>query len=121
MRGEAEVDRARHVTGWTAHNPRHALSMLRFGTNPAATVYDSIGPRFFLALDDGWLNLGLWEGNGGAPAEGPAAVRRRGRGRASELPTRGDVLDVGNGLGAQDVVIAEATEARSLTGLNIAL
>jgi SAM-dependent methyltransferase len=109
------------VSRWTRHNSRHALSMLRFGRNPAATVYDSLGPDFFLALDDGWLNLGLWDGDGGDPGEAPVAVRRLVRRLASELPTRADLLDVGNGLGAQDVVISEATEARSLTGLNITL
>jgi hypothetical protein len=40
-------------------NLRHAAGMLRFGRNPAATVYDSIGADFFLALDDGWLNRTL--------------------------------------------------------------
>ena len=51
-------------------NLRHAAGMLRFGRNPAATVYDSIGSDFFLALDDGWLNLGLWEGDGSDPDRG---------------------------------------------------
>jgi SAM-dependent methyltransferase len=121
MPGERDVERPAGVTGWTRHNTRHALSMLRLGANPAAAVYDSIGPNFFLALDDGWLNLGLWEGDGEDPDEAPLAVRRLVRRLAAELPKRADVLDVGNGLGAQDVVIAEATEARSLTGLNITL
>jgi hypothetical protein len=62
--------------GWTRENLRHAIGMLRYGTNPAATVYDSIGPDFFLALAPGWLNLGLWEGDGGDPNEAPVAVRR---------------------------------------------
>jgi SAM-dependent methyltransferase len=111
----------RAATRWTSQNARHARSMLRFGRNPAATVYDSIGPDFFLALDDGWLNLGLWEGDGGDPAEAPVAVRRLVRRLAAALPRDGDVLDVGNGLGAQDPVIAETAEARSLTALNITL
>ena len=55
-------------------NLRHAAGMLRFGRNPAAAVYDSIGADFFLALDDGWLNLGLWEGDGSDPSRG---ARRR--------------------------------------------
>ena len=46
-------------TTWTRENVRHAVSMLRYGRHPAATVYDSIGDHFFLALAPGWLNLGL--------------------------------------------------------------
>ena len=60
--------------------------MLRYGRNPAATVYDSIGPDFFLALDEGWLNLGLWEGDGADPAEAPSRgppARPRGGGAAA--------------------------------------
>jgi SAM-dependent methyltransferase len=106
-------------TGWTAANLRHVVSMLRYGSNPAATVYDSIGSDFFLALAPGWLNLGLWEGDGGDPAEAPVAVRRLVEEVAAPLPTGGDVLDVGNGLGAQDPVIAAALRPRSLTALNI--
>ena len=93
--------------------------MLRFGRNPAATVYDSIGADFFLALDDGWLNLGLWEGDGSDPSEAPLAVRRLVTRMAGDLPRGGDVLDVGNGLAAQDPVIAEVAATRSLTALNI--
>jgi SAM-dependent methyltransferase len=95
--------------------------MFRYGGNPAATVYDSLGPDFFLALDDGWLNLGLWEGDGSDPAEAPAAVRRLVRTVADRLPRDGDVLDVGNGLGAQDPLIAEVASPRSLTALNVTL
>jgi SAM-dependent methyltransferase len=105
--------------GWTAANVRHALGMLRYGRNPAKTVYDSIGPRFFLALAPGWLNLGLWEGDGGDPDEAPVAVRRLVERLAGELPTGGDVLDVGSGLAAQDPVIAEVATPRTLTALNI--
>jgi SAM-dependent methyltransferase len=105
----------------TTANLRHALGMLRFGRNPAATVYDSIGSEFFLALDDGWLNLGLWEGDGSDPSEAGAAVRRLVTRMAHDLPAGGDVLDVGNGLAAQDPVIAEVSSARSLTALNITL
>ena len=93
--------------------------MLRFGRNPAATVYDSIGADFFLALDEGWLNLGLWEGDGSDPSEAPLAVRRLVTRMAGDLPRGGDVLDVGNGLAAQDPVIAEVAATRSLTALNI--
>jgi ubiquinone/menaquinone biosynthesis C-methylase UbiE len=103
----------------TAANLRHAAGMLRFGSNPAATVYDSIGTDFFLALDDGWLNLGLWEGDGSDPAEAPVAVRRLVMRMAHDLPRGADILDVGNGLGAQDPVIAAVATPRSLTALNI--
>ncbi len=107
------------MTRITRENLRHATGMLRFGHNPAATVYDSIGPDFFLALDEGWLNLGLWEGDGSDPAEAPVAVRRLVERIASDLPSGGDVLDVGNGLAAQDPVIASVARPRSLTALNI--
>lgn len=105
--------------GWTRENLRHAIAMLRYGANPAATVYDSIGPDFFLALAPGWLNLGLWEGDGSDPEEAPVAVRRLVEKLAADLPADGDVLDVGNGLAAQDPVIAEVARPRSLTAVNI--
>lgn len=104
---------------WTRENVRHAMSVLRYGSNPAATVYDSLGPDFFLALAPGWLNLGLWEGDGSDPDEGPVAVRRLVESLADPLPRGGDVLDVGNGLAEQDPVIAEVVNPRSLTALNI--
>jgi len=107
--------------GVTAQNLRHAAGMLRFGRNPAATVYDSIGDDFFLALDDGWLNLGLWDGDGSDASEAAVAVRRLVTRMAHDLPTGGDVLDVGNGLAAQDPVIADVSSARNLTALNITL
>lgn len=105
--------------GWTRENLRHAIAMLRYGANPAATVYDSIGPDFFLALAPGWLNLGLWEGDGGDPKEAPVAVRRLVERIAADLPAGGDVLDVANGLAAQDLVISQVARPRSLTAVNI--
>ena len=87
---------------WTRENVRHAVSLLRYDRHPAATVYDSLGTEFFLALAPGWLNLGLWEGDGSDPDEAPVAVRRLVERLASELPIGGDVLDVGNGLAEQD-------------------
>ena len=95
--------------------------MLRYGPNPAATVYDSIGDDFFLALAPGWLNLGLWEGNGSDAAEAALAPRRLVERLAGELPPSGDVLDVGNGLAEQDPVIAEVAQPHSMTALNITL
>jgi SAM-dependent methyltransferase len=104
---------------WTRERVRHALSTFRYGPNPAATVYDSIGADFPLALAPGWLNLGLWDGDGSDPAEAPRAVRRLVERLAAALPVGGDVLDVGNGLGTQDPVIAGVARPRSLTAVNI--
>jgi ubiquinone/menaquinone biosynthesis C-methylase UbiE len=106
---------------WTPERLRHVASMIRYGRNPAATVYRSIGTDFFLALAPGWLNLGLWEGDGSDPAEALIAPQRLVERLASELPRGGDLLDVGNGLGVQDPVIAEVTGARRLTAVNITL
>ena len=61
---------------WTREQLRHAGEFLHQGRTPAASVYDSIGSDFPLALAPGWLNLGLWEGDGTDPAEAPVAVRR---------------------------------------------
>jgi SAM-dependent methyltransferase len=107
------------MTAWTREHLRHAAAFVRQGRNPTAAVYDSVGTDFFLALDDGWLNLGLWEGDEGDPREAPAAVRRLVRTLAADLPTGGTVLDVGNGLGAQDELVAEVSEPRRLVALNL--
>ncbi len=102
----------------TRANVRHIGALLRRGGNPAATVYDSIGSDFFLEPAPGWLNLGLWEGPGDS-SEAPLAVRRLVETLAGELPHGGAVLDVGNGLGAQDLVITEVVQPRKLIALNI--
>lgn len=102
----------------TRANLRHIGALLRQGRNPAATVYDSIGSDFFLEPAPGWLNLGLWEGPGDA-SEAPSAVRRLVEALAGELPSGGVVLDVGNGLGAQDLIIAEVVSPKKLIALNI--
>jgi len=109
------------MSGTTRHNLRHAAGMFRYGRNPAATVYDSLGPDFFLALDDGWLNLGLWEGDGSDPEEAPIAVRALVQRIAEPLPIGGDVLDVGNGLAAQDPLIVQVARPRSLAVVNVTL
>ena len=107
------------VPTWTRENVRHALRMVRYGRNPAATVYESIGEDFFLALSPGWLNLGLWEGDGSDAGEADVAVRRLVERLAADLPRGGDVLDVGNGLGAQDPVIARVAAPRRLYAVNV--
>ena len=104
---------------WTRANLRHAAAVLRRPGNPAAAVYDSIGSEFVVALAPGWLNLGLWEGDGSDPSEAPVAVRRLVETIAGHLPAGGDVLDVGNGLAEQDPLIARGAATRSLTALNI--
>ena len=104
---------------WTPERVRHALSTLRYGRNPTATVYESIGTDFALALAPGWLNLGLWTGDGSDPEEALVAPRRLVERLAADLPVGGEILDVGNGLGVQDPVIAEVAGARRLTAVNI--
>jgi len=106
------------IMGWTARNARHAAGLVRQGSNPAARVYESIGSDFFLALAQGWLNLGLWEGPG-TEDEAEAACRRLVRTLALALPVGGTILDVGNGLGTQDRLIAEAVRPRRLVAVNI--
>lgn len=104
--------------GWRPAHLRHALGTLRFARHPARVVYESIGDDFFAALAPGWLNLGLWEGPGDE-AEAPAAARRLVEAVAQSLPRDGDLLDVGNGLGVQDVVIAGELAPRRLVALNV--
>jgi SAM-dependent methyltransferase len=105
-------------TGWTARQARHAAGILKQDSNPAARVYESIGPDFFLALAPGWLNLGLWEGPG-SEGEAEDACRRLVRTLAVALPTGGVIADVGNGLGIQDPLIAGVARPRRLVAVNI--
>ncbi len=97
---------------------RHAAAMLRQGVNPAARVYESIGSSFFLALAPGWLNLGLWQGPG-TEDEAETACRRLVGTLASALPTGGVVLDVANGLGTAEPLIAQTVRPRRLVAVNI--
>ncbi len=106
------------MAGWTAQHARHAAGVLKQGGNPAARVYESIGPDFFLAVAPGWLNLGLWEGPG-SEREAGQACRALVATLASALPTGGVILDVGNGLGTQDRLIAETSRPRRLVAVNI--
>ncbi|MDP8957897.1 MAG: methyltransferase domain-containing protein [Actinomycetota bacterium] len=102
----------------TRDNLRHFRQLFRQGSNPAAVVYDSLGADFVLAPAPGWLNLGLWEGPG-HPDDAPAAVRRLVEVLCAPLPRGAAILDVGNGLGAQDLVIAEVARPQTLVALNI--
>src|SRR5215469_3041547 len=102
----AMATRAGVITGWTSQHVRHIGEIVKQGRNPAARVYESIGPDFFLAPAPGWLNLGLWEGPG-SEDEAEQAWRRLVRTMASALSAEGVIIDVGNGLGTQDPLIAE--------------
>jgi len=106
------------MTVLTKANLRHLLGLVRLGRNPAAAVYDSLGGDFFLSPAPGWLNLGLWD-DGEGPADVEDALRRLASTLAAELPANADIVDVANGLGAQDVVIREVSRPRSLIALNI--
>ena len=99
-------------------NLRHLASLVRLGGNPAATVYDSLGGDFFLSPAPGWLNLGLWEGRGES-VEAEEAVVRLASVLAAELPSDSDIVDVANGLGAQDIVVRSVAQPRSLVVVNI--
>jgi SAM-dependent methyltransferase len=113
------AERAGRATGWTGQHLRHVAGIVRQGRNPAARVYESLGSECFVALAPGWLNLGLWEGPG-TEAEAGAACRRLVQTVASALPAGGVVVDVGNGLGTQDPLIAESIRPRRLIAVNIA-
>ncbi|HUY49918.1 MAG TPA: class I SAM-dependent methyltransferase [Streptosporangiaceae bacterium] len=106
------------ITGWTGEHVRHAAELFKQGGNPAARVYESIGSDFFLALAPGWLNLGLWEGPG-SEGEAEEACRRLVRTVASAVPAEGVIVDVGNGLGTQDPLIAGEVRPRRLMAVNI--
>lgn len=104
--------------GLTRKNLRHLAVLFRRGNNPAAAVYESIGSHFFLAPAPGWLNLGMWSSNGD-PREAETAVRRLVERLCDPLSRGGTILDVGNGLGAQDPVIDEALAPTRLVAVNI--
>jgi ubiquinone/menaquinone biosynthesis C-methylase UbiE len=106
------------VLGLTSANLRHVLRLFRFGRRPAVTVYESIGDDFFLAPAPGWLNLGWWEGEGDE-AEAARAPGRLVEMMAAALPRDAAILDVANGLGAQDPVIARVARPRFLVAVNL--
>jgi SAM-dependent methyltransferase len=113
------VTRARSTTGWTNQHVRHVGEIFKQGRNPAARVYESIGSDCFLALAPGWLNLGLWDGPG-SEDEAERACRRLVETMAAALPAGGVILDIGNGLGTQDPVIAGVLRPHRLVAVNIA-
>jgi SAM-dependent methyltransferase len=107
------------MTGWTSRHVRHVGEIVKQGRNPAARVYESIGSDCFLALAPGWLNLGLWEGPG-SEDEADDACRRLVETVAAVLPAGGVIVDIGNGLGTQDPVIAKVVRPHRLVAINVA-
>jgi ubiquinone/menaquinone biosynthesis C-methylase UbiE len=106
------------MTGWTRQHVRHVGEIVRQGRNPVARVYESLGSDCFLALAPGWLNLGLWEGPGSV-GEAEQACRRLVEATAAVLPAGSVIIDVGNGLGTEDPVIAQVLRPRRLIAVNI--
>lgn len=105
---------------WSRERLRHAVHFVRRqDRHGAVPVYDSLGADFPLALAPGWLNLGLWADPAGDPAQAEAACIALVKHLARALPIGADVLDVANGLGAQDGVIARVAEPERLVAVNI--
>lgn len=92
--------------------------MFRLGTRPAVTVYESLGTDFFLAPATGLAEPGVVGGEG-SEEEAPRDPERLVEILADPLPRDGAVLDVANGLGAQDPVIARVTAPRLLVAVNL--
>ena len=103
---------------WTRAQLRHVLRLFRYDRQPAATVYESLGSDVFGAFEPGWLNLGYWDGPGDEQ-ESALAPRRMVEQVCANVPPGGRVLDVGNGLGAQDVVIRELLRPDRLVAVNV--
>jgi SAM-dependent methyltransferase len=112
------IERARSSRGWTRAQLRHVAQLFRYGAQPAAVVYESLGTDVFGAFAPGWLNLGLWSGEGDE-SEASVAPRRLVEAVCAGLSVGGSVIDVGNGLGIQDQVIAERLVPRMLLAVNI--
>lgn len=106
------------MLGVTRENLRHLWRLVRRGRRPAQAVYESIGTDPFLAPAPGWLNLGWWEGEG-TEEEAARAPERLVEILAAPLPKAGAILDVANGLGAQNPIIARVVEPRFLAAVNI--
>lgn len=107
------------MSQWTVEQRRHLAHALGLGPMSARTVYESLGADFFAAPAPGFLNLGLWDSRPGSSGRAPRAAERLVATLASHLPLGGEVLDVANGLGAQDPVIAEVALPRLLVALNL--
>jgi len=106
------------VFGLTRANLRHLGRVFRLGDRPAVAVYESLGTDFFLAPAPGWLNLGWWEGEG-SEEEAARAPERLVELLADPLPRGAHILDVANGLGAQDPVIARVASPTRLVAVNL--
>ena len=104
--------------GLTRANLRHLGRVFRLGARPAVAVYESLGTDFFLAPAPGWLNLGWWEGEG-SEEEAARAPERLVELLADPLPRGAHILDVANGLGAQDPVIARVAAPKRLVVVNL--
>ena len=103
---------------WTRAQLRHIIQLFHFGRQPAATVYESLGGDVFGAFETGWLNLGYWNGPGD-DHEAAIAPRRMIERVCAGLRPGGRVLDVGNGLGAQDLVLRELLAPDRLIAVNV--
>jgi erythromycin 3''-O-methyltransferase len=103
---------------WTRAQLRHAVHLFHYGKHPAIAVYESLGSDVFGAFEPGWLNLGLWQGRGDE-SEAATAPRQMVEAVCAELPTGGCVLDVGCGLGAQDLVVHELLRPDQLIAVNL--
>jgi cyclopropane fatty-acyl-phospholipid synthase-like methyltransferase len=106
------------MPGWTRAQLRHLVRLFRYDRHPAATVYESLGSDVFGAFEPGWLNLGYWDGPGD-DQEAALAPRRMVERVCAGLAPGGRVLDVGNGLAAQDVVIRELLRPDRLVAVNV--
>lgn len=118
MRGRDPSPEGRRPVRLRPEHWHHLGRMLIQGRRPALAVYESIGDGFPLAPAPGWLNLGLWEGPG-EEEEAARAPRRLVEAVAAPLPRGGVILDVANGLGLQDEVIAALVTPRHLIVLNL--
>ncbi len=103
---------------WTRAQLRHVVRLFRYDRQPAATVYESLGTDVFGAFEPGWLNLGYWNGPGD-DKEAAVAPRRMVEQVCADLPPGGHLLDVGNGLAAQDVVLRELLRPDRLVAVNV--
>jgi SAM-dependent methyltransferase len=106
------------VRSWTRAQLRHAVHLFRYSRQPAITVYESLGSDVFGAFEPGWLNLGLWQGQGDE-SEAATAPRRMVEAVCAGLRPGGCVLDVGSGLGAQDLVVRELLRPDQLMAVNL--